>query len=186
MSVTNLNPEHVVPAIPGYSVVVIHADATDPEKWSESHTLVPVVAWHCMTSHAMPITPGFIAAPDNAVPYGILCHDGTVFQPVDSLRYTSVKEFVRCSIATMRAGPEAARILTHSVDDLGLSVRARNSVRGEGIHTVLDLVQRTEGELRRTANVGKKSLAEIKEALQRYGLSLGLLLSDDEEADGEA
>lgn len=66
--------------------------------------------------------------------------------------------------------------LLKSVDDLELSVRSANCLKAENIHFVGDLVQKTEQELLKTPNFGKKSLNEIKEVLAAMGLSLGMKL----------
>lgn len=66
--------------------------------------------------------------------------------------------------------------LVRSVDDLELSVRSANCLKAEDIHFVGDLVQKTEQELLKTPNFGKKSLNEIKEVLASMGLSLGMQL----------
>src|SRR3989442_1774874 len=62
------------------------------------------------------------------------------------------------------------------VDELELTVRSANCLKAENIHYIGDLVQRTEVELLRTPNLGKKSLTEIKEVLQSHGLMLGMRL----------
>jgi DNA-directed RNA polymerase subunit alpha len=53
-------------------------------------------------------------------------------------------------------------------------VRSANCLKAENINYIGDLVQRTEVELLRTPNLGKKSLTEIKEVLESHGLSLGM------------
>ena len=65
-------------------------------------------------------------------------------------------------------------ILTRPVDELELTVRSANCLKAENINYIGDLVQRTEVELLRTPNLGKKSLTEIKEVLESHGLSLGM------------
>src|SRR5947207_2054989 len=60
--------------------------------------------------------------------------------------------------------------------ELELTVRSANCLKAENIHYIGDLVQRTEVELLRTPNLGKKSLTEIKEVLQSHGLMLGMRL----------
>ena len=62
------------------------------------------------------------------------------------------------------------------VVELELTVRSANCLKAENIHYIGDLVQRTEVELLRTPNLGKKSLTEIKEVLQSHGLMLGMRL----------
>ena len=65
-------------------------------------------------------------------------------------------------------------ILMRPVDELELTVRSANCLKAENINYIGDLVQRTEVELLRTPNLGKKSLTEIKEVLESHGLSLGM------------
>ncbi|QJC34141.1 DNA-directed RNA polymerase subunit alpha [Enterobacteriaceae endosymbiont of Donacia cinerea] len=74
--------------------------------------------------------------------------------------------------------PEFDPILLHSVDDLELTVRSANCLKTELIHLIGDLVQRTEVELLKTPNLGKKSLTEIKDILASRGLSLGMRLDN--------
>ncbi|TAK51843.1 MAG: DNA-directed RNA polymerase subunit alpha [Gammaproteobacteria bacterium] len=72
------------------------------------------------------------------------------------------------------AGPLPDPILLRPVDELELTVRSANCLKAENIHYIGDLVQRTEVELLRTPNLGKKSLTEIKEVLESHGLMLGM------------
>lgn len=88
--------------------------------------------------------------------------------------------------------PEVDPLLLRPIDDLELTVRSANCLKAESIHYVGDLVQRTEVELLKTPNLGKKSLSEIKEVLASHGLSLGMrldnwppsVLSDRDQATG--
>jgi len=66
--------------------------------------------------------------------------------------------------------------LFRSVDELELSVRSANCLQNANIRYIGELVQRTEGEMLKTKNFGRKSLNEIKEVLQSMGLSLGMRL----------
>ena len=68
---------------------------------------------------------------------------------------------------------EVNKNLSRSVNELELSVRAANCLKNANIKTIADLVQKSEGEMLRTKNFGKKSLNEIKEILTEMGLSLG-------------
>jgi DNA-directed RNA polymerase subunit alpha len=68
---------------------------------------------------------------------------------------------------------EVNKNLSRSVNELELSVRAANCLKNANIKTIADLVQKSEGEMLRTKNFGKKSLNEIKEILSEMGLSLG-------------
>ncbi|KUP86348.1 DNA-directed RNA polymerase subunit alpha [Vibrio cholerae O1 biovar El Tor] len=74
--------------------------------------------------------------------------------------------------------PEFDPILLRPVDDLELTVRSANCLKAEAIHYIGDLVQRTEVELLKTPNLGKKSLTEIKDVLASRGLSLGMRLEN--------
>lgn len=69
-------------------------------------------------------------------------------------------------------------ILLRSVDDLELTVRSANCLKAENIHFIGDLVQKTENELLKTPNLGKKSLTEIKDVLASRSLSLGMKLEN--------
>jgi len=67
--------------------------------------------------------------------------------------------------------------LMRSVDELELSVRSANCLQNANIRTIADLIQKTEMEMLRTKNFGRKSLKEIKEILGEMGLSLGMVLN---------
>lgn len=69
-------------------------------------------------------------------------------------------------------------VLLRSVDDLELTVRSANCLKAESIYYIGDLVQRTEVELLKTPNLGKKSLTEIKDVLASRDLSLGMRLEN--------
>ena len=68
--------------------------------------------------------------------------------------------------------------LRKSVDELELSVRSYNCLKNANIGTLYELVQKTEPEMLKTRNFGRKSLNEIKEILDEMGLSLGMKLED--------
>ncbi|MBI3560366.1 MAG: DNA-directed RNA polymerase subunit alpha [Gammaproteobacteria bacterium] len=74
--------------------------------------------------------------------------------------------------------PEIDPILLRPVDDLELTVRSANCLKAEQIFYIGDLIQRTEVELLKTPNLGKKSLTEIKDVLASRGLSLGMRLEN--------
>ena len=74
--------------------------------------------------------------------------------------------------------PEIDPILLRPVDDLELTVRSANCLKAESIYYIGDLIQRTEMELLKTPNLGKKSLTEIKDVLASRGLSLGMRLEN--------
>ena len=67
-------------------------------------------------------------------------------------------------------------LLLRPVDDLELTVRSANCLKAENIYYIGDLIQRTENELLKTPNLGRKSLNEIKEVLAARGLTLGMKL----------
>ena len=70
--------------------------------------------------------------------------------------------------------PEFNRNLLRKVDELELSVRSANCLKNDNIVYIGDLIQKTEGEMLRTPNFGRKSLNEIKEVLAQMGLRLGM------------
>ncbi len=74
--------------------------------------------------------------------------------------------------------PEMDPLLLRPVDDLELTVRSANCLKAENIFYIGDLIQRTEFELLKTPNLGKKSLTEIKDVLAQHGLSLGMKLEN--------
>ncbi|HHB12732.1 MAG TPA: DNA-directed RNA polymerase subunit alpha [Chromatiales bacterium] len=77
-----------------------------------------------------------------------------------------------------RKAAEIDPILLRPVDDLELTVRSANCLKAENIHYIGDLIQKTEVELLKTPNLGKKSLTEIKDVLGQHGLSLGMKLEN--------
>ncbi len=76
--------------------------------------------------------------------------------------------------STPSAPPLPDPVLLQPVEDLELTVRSANCLKAEEIFFIGDLVQRTEVELLKTPNLGKKSLTEIKDVLATRGLSLGM------------
>lgn len=74
--------------------------------------------------------------------------------------------------------PEFDPILLRPVDDLELTVRSANCLKAEAIHYIGDLIQKTEVELLKTPNLGKKSLTEIKDVLASRGFALGTRLEN--------
>jgi DNA-directed RNA polymerase subunit alpha len=114
--------------------------------------------------------------------------DGSV-TPADAVAYAAkiVKEQVSIFInfdeteePIVEAAPaEEAKLnenLFRSVDELELSVRSANCLQNANIKTIGDLVQRSEAEMLKTKNFGRKSLKEIKEILAEMGLALGMKL----------
>jgi DNA-directed RNA polymerase subunit alpha len=122
--------------------------------------------------------------------------DGTV-SPEDALGYSArilqdqLQLFVHFDEGQVRPAPQMAgtaaspaetqadtnqlnRYLLKKVDELELSVRSANCLKNDNIIYIGDLVQKTEAEMLRTPNFGRKSLNEIKEVLASMGLRLGM------------
>ncbi|MFQ6102958.1 MAG: DNA-directed RNA polymerase subunit alpha [Candidatus Glassbacteria bacterium] len=74
-------------------------------------------------------------------------------------------------------------LLSRSVDELELSVRSGNCLKSSNIRTLGDLVQKTEAEMLKFKNFGKKSLKEIEEVLSRYDLKFGLVIEEGPEGE---
>lgn len=113
--------------------------------------------------------------------------DGTV-DAEETIRYAA-KILMQCFSVFVEAATEEAAtpavvepefdpILLRVVDDLELTVRSANCLKAENIFYIGDLIQRTEVELLKTPNLGKKSLTEIKDVLAAKGLSLGIRLEN--------
>ena len=66
------------------------------------------------------------------------------------------------------------KVLLRSVEDLELSVRSANCLKNAGINTIGELVKKTEAEMLKTKNFGRKSLCEIKDILNEYGFTFGM------------
>lgn len=79
-----------------------------------------------------------------------------------------------------KGGPSGSLdpILFRPIDELELTVRSANCLKAESVYYIGELVQRTENELMKTPNLGKKSLNEIKEALKAHDLELGMRLDN--------
>jgi DNA-directed RNA polymerase subunit alpha len=125
-------------------------------------------------------------APEDAVAYAakILKEQVTIFINFD--------EDIEPEYEEEEEEPEFDDTLLKPIDELELSVRSYNCLQGAGITHVGDLVQRTEAELLKTKNFGRKSLKEIKDILEEMDLELGTdldnwppsdLKDDDEEED---
>ena len=87
-------------------------------------------------------------------------------------------EAEEAEVTATKAEPAIDPILLRPVDDLELTVRSANCLKAENIYYIGDLIQRTEVELLKTPNLGKKSLTEIKDILASRGLSLGMRLEN--------
>ncbi|MCV2531438.1 MAG: DNA-directed RNA polymerase subunit alpha, partial [Candidatus Lightella neohaematopini] len=108
--------------------------------------------------------------PEEAIRYAatILSQQLDTFVDLNNQRQPEVK----------KQEPEFDPILLRSVEDLELTVRSANCLKAESIRYIGDLVQKTEVELLKTPNLGKKSLTEIKDILSSYGLTLGMQLKN--------
>ncbi len=85
-------------------------------------------------------------------------------------------ELAAFDMPVQRASQQFDPILLRPVDELELTVRSANCLKAENIYYIGDLIQRTENELLKTPNLGRKSLNEIKEVLASRGLTLGMKL----------
>ncbi|HUW50838.1 MAG TPA: DNA-directed RNA polymerase subunit alpha [Sulfuricella sp.] len=96
---------------------------------------------------------------------------------VDQLSVFAELKGTPAEIEAPRA-PQVDPILLRPVDDLELTVRSANCLKAENIYYIGDLIQRTENELLKTPNLGRKSLNEIKDILASKGLTLGMKLEN--------
>jgi DNA-directed RNA polymerase subunit alpha len=108
--------------------------------------------------------------PEEAVRYAarILVEQLTVFADLKGLPAT-IEE---------KKASQIDPVLLRPVDDLELTVRSANCLKAENIYYIGDLIQRSETELLKTPNLGRKSLNEIKEVLASRGLTLGMKLEN--------
>jgi len=98
-------------------------------------------------------------------------HLGIFIQTEESLRQDA-GELGREELAGLDA------VLAKNIDELDLSVRSANSLKNANIHTLRDLVRRSEKDMLETKNFGRKSLEEVQEVLDKLGLSLGMDVPD--------
>jgi DNA-directed RNA polymerase subunit alpha len=111
-----------------------------------------------------------------------------VIEPEEAIRYSARILMEQLSlfadlkgtpvVAESAKTPQVDPILLRPVDDLELTVRSANCLKAENIYYIGDLIQRTETELLKTPNLGRKSLNEIKEVLASRGLTLGMKLEN--------
>ncbi len=113
---------------------------------------------------------------------GVVTPDEAIMQGADLIKKTIVNIVNQDEVAEQSIAPSAPPLpdplLMQSVDDLELTVRSANCLKAESIIYIGDLVQRTEVELLKTPNLGKKSLTEIKDVLAQRGLSLGMRVAN--------
>ncbi len=111
-----------------------------------------------------------VIEPEEAVRYAasVLVDQLSVFASLQSTSEERVES----------AQPQVDPILLQPVDDLELTVRSANCLKAENIYYIGDLIQRTENELLKTPNLGRKSLNEIKEVLASKGRTLGMKLEN--------
>jgi DNA-directed RNA polymerase subunit alpha len=111
-------------------------------------------------------------SPEDAVAFAakILKDELSIF-----INFDEVEEAVQAP--QDEATSELVKVLGRRVGELELSVRAANCLKAAGVATIADLVQRTEADMLRTKNFGKKSLDEINDVLEGMGLKLGMDLT---------
>ena len=97
---------------------------------------------------------------------------------VDQLSVFAALEGTETTSEALTQVPAVDPILLRPVDDLELTVRSANCLKAENINYIGDLSQRSENELLKTPNLGRKSLNEIKEVLASRGLTLGMRLDN--------
>jgi DNA-directed RNA polymerase subunit alpha len=107
--------------------------------------------------------------------------DGSI-RPDDAIAHASklLKEEEESPVSDeeIKKTPSFNENLLRSVNELELSVRAANCLKNAGIETIAEMVQKTESEMLKTKNFGRKSLNEIKEILSEMGLGLGMKVDD--------
>lgn len=97
---------------------------------------------------------------------------------VDQLSVFASLEGTESALEAPSQVPPVDPTLLRPVDDLELTVRSANCLKAESIYYIGDLIQRSENELLKTPNLGRKSLNEIKEVLASRGLTLGMKLDN--------
>jgi DNA-directed RNA polymerase subunit alpha len=113
-------------------------------------------------------------APEEAVRASakVLVEQLAVFAQLEGIDFSAM------DASSSRSSHQFDPVLVRPVDELELTVRSANCLKAENIYYIGDLIQRTENELLKTPNLGRKSLNEIKEVLATRGLSLGMKLEN--------
>jgi DNA-directed RNA polymerase subunit alpha len=121
-----------------------------------------------------------VIAPEEAVRQSarILVEQLSVFAALEGGAEPGTESMGGIIAGASRVSPQIDPILVRPVDDLELTVRSANCLKAENIYYIGDLIQRTENELLKTPNLGRKSLNEIKEVLASRGLTLGMKLEN--------
>ena len=92
--------------------------------------------------------------------------------------FINFDEPVEAPVKEVSTEPEFNKNLLRKVDELELSVRSMNCLKNDNIIYIGDLVQKSEGEMLRTPNFGRKSLNEIREVLKVMDLELGMIIEN--------
>ncbi|HLR13817.1 MAG TPA: DNA-directed RNA polymerase subunit alpha [Burkholderiaceae bacterium] len=121
-----------------------------------------------------------VVAPEEAVRQAarILMDQISVFASLEGAADSYDTPVITDGSTTTSTAPQIDPVLLRPVDDLELTVRSANCLKAENIYYIGDLIQRTENELLKTPNLGRKSLNEIKEVLAARGLTLGMKLDN--------
>lgn len=102
----------------------------------------------------------------------VISLSGKLIQDHISLFVDLVESMSQMEILVSREDDSASKVLEMTIEDMDLSVRSFNCLKRANISTVEDLIKKTESDLSKVKNLGKRSLEEVIEKLQSYGLSL--------------
>lgn len=124
-------------------------------------------------------TNGFIT-PEDALKEAasILSDQISILAGFGEMEQIQVPEKKQSAMAEKSGEDQVNENIYKNVDELELSVRSANCLKNANIKTIFELVQKTEGEMLRTKNFGRKSLNEIKEVLATMGLSFGMKIEN--------